>query len=196
MEVVLRSIMGIVTVIDGDINILTYNGNLPCIECDDDINILNKKYIESNLNIKNLYLKQCYTFCEKVKDKLIVSVLYMDIINFNSIKLSDEFNFLSIKNTDKNIYIDKLIECLKEKLVLYSEIKKVYPSVFILPDLQKLYENLLDKKYDRRNFRKRLIKLNVIEDLEKSTKSKTGRPAKLYKFKELKEDKNLFGRNL
>ena len=61
-----------------------------------------------------------------------------------------------------DIYIGKSIEYLKKELVLNSTIKKLYPNEFSLPDIQKLYEDLLGKKYDRRNFRKKLIKLNII----------------------------------
>ena len=102
-------------------------------------------------------------------------------------------NFRELDKLDKeNIYINKSIECLKKELILNSTIKKLYPKEFVLPEIQKIYEDLLDKKYDRRNFRKKLIKLDVIEDLDKISSNKTGRPAKLYRFKEIKEDKVLF----
>ena len=68
----------------------------------------------------------------------------------------------------------------------------IYPEEFALPEIQKIYEHLLDKKYDRRNFRKKLIKLDVIEDLNKISENKKGRPAKLYRFKDITEDKILF----
>ena len=191
MEVVVKSLIGIFTIIDGKINILTDNKKLLTIICNDTIEEENKKYIDNNLNIDNLSLKQCYTFTEKNKDKLEISILYTDIVNYKDIKLN-KFSLISIDNIEKNIYIDKLIECLKKDLVLNSTIKKMYPGEFILPEIQKIYEDLLNKKYDRRNFRKRLIKLDVIEDLNKMSESKKGRPAKLYRFKDITEDKILF----
>ena len=143
------------------------------------------------IDINNLNLKQCYTFSEKKEEKLLISVLYIDIINYEDIK-SNKFKLIPIENVEKNIYIEKLLEYLKKDLVLNSTIKKIYPNEFILPELQKIYEDILNKKYDRRNFRKRLIKLDVIEDLNKMSESKKGRPAKLYKFKDIAEDKILF----
>ena len=117
----------------------------------------------------------------------------MDIINIDNIKLNNHFNFIELERLDKgNIYISKSIEYLKKELILNSTIKRLYPNEFVLPEIQKIYEDLLGKKYDRRNFRKKLIKLDVIEDIDKISSSKTGRPAKLYKFKEIKEDKILF----
>ena len=84
------------------------------------------------------------------------------------------------------------MEYLRKNLVLNSTIKKLYPKEFVLPEIQKIYENLLNKKYDRRNFRKRLIKMDIIEDLNKMSLNKKGRPAKLYRFKDITEDKILF----
>lgn len=191
MEIVVKSLIGIFTIVDGKINLIMDGNNLFTIYCDDVVEFKNEEFINNNLNIEGLDLKQCYTFSEKEDNKLIVSILYSDIVNFESIK-SNNFVLMPIENVNKDIYIDKLIECLKKDLVLNSTIKKLYSGEFILPEIQKIYEDLLNKKYDRRNFRKRLIKLDVIEDLNKMSENKIGRPAKLYRFKDITEDKILF----
>lgn len=191
MEVVVKSLIGIFTIVDGKINLIMDGNNLFTISCDDVVEFKNQEFINNNLNIEGLDLKQCYTFSEKYDNKLIVSILYSDIVNFESIK-SNNFVLMPIENVNKDIYIDKLIECLKKDLVLNSTIKKLYSGEFVLPEIQKIYEDLLNKKYDRRNFRKRLIKLDVIEDLNKMSENKIGRPAKLYRFKDITEDKILF----
>lgn len=193
MEIVVKSIINIFTIIDGKINLLLKNDKSIEIDCFDNIDLVNNNYIKNNIDIKDLNLKQCYTSSEKEDEKLKITILHIDIVNKNNIKLNSDFKFIDIDNLDKkNIYINKSIEYLKKELVLNSTIKKLYPNEFVLPEIQKIYENLLDKKYDRRNFRKKLIKLEVIEDLDKISSNKTGRPAKLYKFKEIKEDKVLF----
>lgn len=191
MEVIVKSLIGIFTIVDGKIYLLMEGNNLFNIICNDNVELENQRFIESNLNIENLNLKQCYTFSEKEDDKLVISILYSDIINYNSIKLNN-FVLMPIEEVNKDIYINKLIEHLKKELVLNSTIKKLYPEEFVLPEIQKIYEELLEKKYDRRNFRKKLIKLDVIEDLNKISENKKGRPAKLYKFKDITEDKILF----
>ena len=191
MEVIVKSLIGIFTVVEGKIYLLMEGNNLFNITCNDNVELENQRFIENNLNIENLDLKQCYTFSEKEEDKLVISILYSDIVNYNSIKLNN-FVLMPIEEVNKDIYINKLIECLKKDLVLNSTIKKLYPEEFVLPEIQKIYEELLEKKYDRRNFRKKLIKLDVIEDLNKISENKKGRPAKLYKFKDITEDKILF----
>ena len=61
--------------------------------------------------------------------------------------------------------------------------KILFPSDFTIPELQKIYEQVLDKKLDRRNFRKKLINDNLIEDTNLTKNYKGNKPAKLYKFK-------------
>jgi len=193
MEIVVKSIINIFTIIDGKINLLQKNNDSIEIDCTDELDLVNNKYIKDNIDIKELNLSQCYTFSKKEDNKLKLTILYIDIVNIDNIKINNEFSFKELNELDKdNIYINKSIECLKKELILNSTIKKLYPNEFILPEIQKIYEDLLGKKYDRRNFRKKLIKLDVIEDLDKINSSKTGRPAKLYKFKDIKEDKILF----
>ena len=193
MEVVVKSIINIFTVIDGKINLLMNNNKFIEIDCIDQLELVNNEYITNNINIKNLNLKQCYTFSKKEEEKLELNVLYIDVINIDDIELNDKFNFIEIDNLDKkDKYIEKLLEYLKKELSLNSTIKKIYPNEFVLPEIQKIYETLFNKKYDRRNFRKKLIKLDVIEDLNKMSSNKLGRPAKLYRFKEIIEDKKLF----
>ena len=191
MEVVVKSIINIFTIIDGKINLLLNNDKLIEINCLDNVDLVNNNYIKNNINIKDLNLKQCYTFSEKVDEKLLISILYVDIINYRNIK-SNKFTLKPIDTLDESIYTEKLKEYLKRELVFNSTIKRIYPEEFVLPEIQKIYEDLLNKKYDRRNFRKRLIKLDVIEDLNKISENKKGRPAKLYRFKDITEDKILF----
>ena len=60
-----------------------------------------------------------------------------------------------------------------------------------MPELQRLFELVRGKKIDRRNFRKKLLKLDVIEDTNEKNVTMTGRPAELYRFKD-KGNKVLF----
>ena len=192
MEVKVKSIINIFTIIDGRINLLVKNNKLIEIDCLDELDTVNSNYIKNNIDIKDLSLKQCFTLSKKEEDKLNLTIIYMDIVNYKNIKLNDTFSFKQLDNLKDNIFVQKSVECLKKELVLNSTIKRLYPDEFVLPEIQRIYEDLLDKKYDRRNFRKKLIKLDVIEDLDKISSNKTGRPAKLYRFKEIKEDKILF----
>ena len=74
----------------------------------------------------------------------------------------------------------------------HVELKKLFPSDFTLPEIQKIYEQLMNCELDRRNFRKKFIKADLIEETGDKVTGMNGRPAILYRFKEDIEDKLLF----
>ncbi len=80
--------------------------------------------------------------------------------------------------------IEDALVILKNKLSVIDNIKILFPNDFTLPEIQKVYEQILKKKLDRRNFRKKIIE--YLEDTQEKYTGKNGRPAKLYRFKEKK----------
>lgn len=86
---------------------------------------------------------------------------------------------------------DALVE-LQKKIVTTNILKSLFPDLFTIPELQKAYEAILNKKFDRRNFRKKFLSLNLIEDTNTTGKFEGNKPAKLYRFKDMIVDKNVF----
>ena len=81
---------------------------------------------------------------------------------------------------------------IQDILIKSTLIKQIFPKTFRISELQDIYEQLLNEKFDRRNFRKKIVKLNIIEETGEIDELTNGRPAKLYKFKENIEELNLF----
>ena len=113
--------------------------------------------------------------------------------NIEDIEL-EWFDINSVPKTayDYEIIIHELYQYFKSRIINSSILRILFPSDFTLPELQKIYEQVLDKKLDRRNFRKKLMNLGYIDDTGDINEGFTGRPAKLYRFKEEIEEKNLF----
>ena len=84
------------------------------------------------------------------------------------------------------------INYLRKELTNVELLKKLFPSDFTMPELQAVFEEILAKKLDRRNFRKKLINLDILEDTGDKNNIKNGRPAKLYRFKELESNIDIF----
>ena len=63
-----------------------------------------------------------------------------------------------------------------------TAVKDLLPKYFTLPELQKVYEIILNKQFDRRNFRKKFLQLGLIENTGLTQDVKGHRPANLYKF--------------
>lgn len=64
---------------------------------------------------------------------------------------------------------------------------ELLPEKFTLSQIQSLYEIFLDKKLDKRNFRKKLIKDNVVSPTEEKQKGVLHKPARLYEINENQE---------
>ena len=172
-----KSIITLFTIFEDKLNLL------PIVEldCKDTIDNENSKYLKDNS--LNVSLKQCYTFSKKEE----ISVLYVGFINYEDLDKNIDF-----KNIDtKNEYINKSLELIKDRVTRLNTIRNIYKE-FTLPSLQRLYENVFNIKLDRRNFRKHLIKLDIIEPINKSKTVGKGRPATIYKFKNSNKDLIIF----
>jgi hypothetical protein len=60
---------------------------------------------------------------------------------------------------------------------------ELLPEVFTLAELQNIYELILGKQLDKRNFRRKIYELGIVEPTGEERASFRGRPASLYRFK-------------
>lgn len=164
-----------------------------------------QKYVLENCGFSNLYFEQSYAFSDvdRVLDNRVIAITYIGLIDSTSVELkqaipdnieSEWFSISAIPKTayDHDMIIQKAIEHLRHRIVNSNILKILFPSDFTLPELQKVYEQILGKELDRRNFRKKFINLGLIEDTGYKNEGYTGRPAKLYRFKEEVEERELF----
>lgn len=161
--------------------------------------------IREQLGLNEIYNEQHYTFSNinRNPNERIIGTSYIGLIDSKTMEIKRkktekyETEWFSINSIPKMAYdhkdiIKKAIEKLKTKLVNINVLKRLFPSDFTLPELQNIYENILNTTLDRRNFRKKLISFGLIEDTGYKNAGGNGRPAKLYKFKEDIKEMNLF----
>ena len=146
-------------------------------------------------------MEQNYTFSSIDRDpeNRVVGVSYIGLVDNKKVKLNEELelNWFNLEELPKIGYDHKEIiesskQLLKTKLVNTTILKNLFPNEFTLPELQSVFESIMNKKLDRRNFRKKFLTLNLIEETGNNSVGGSGRPAKLYKFKENIKDINLF----
>ena len=85
---------------------------------------------------------------------------------------------------DHNEILNDAIEELKRDIVNSNILKSLFPEGVTIPELQKTYEAIFNRKFDRRNFRKKILSFNILEDTNKLGRFEGNKPAKIYKFKE------------
>ncbi len=163
-----------------------------------------KREIKEKTGLTDLYFEQFGVFSEPKRSPMLrmIAITYValvDIKNANIIKETSNtlnaewFNINDIPKLgyDHEEILDKALEYLK-KIILKSDIVKVLlPKHFTMPELQKIYEMLLNKKIDRRNFRKKLLNLGLIEETNYENLGRVGKPPKFYKFKDVITEKNI-----
>ena len=66
---------------------------------------------------------------------------------------------------------------------------KLLPNKFPLRDVQRLYETALGHEVDKRNFRKKLLEMGVLEDTEEIEADVRHRAARLYRFNDAEYEK-------
>lgn len=75
-------------------------------------------------------------------------------------------------------------ENLKKLVISSTVLKSLFPRGFTMPELQTTYEGILDKKFDRRNFRKKILGLGLIKETNNTVVFNGKKPAKKYVFKD------------
>ncbi len=160
--------------------------------------------ITTKVGLSNLEYDQVGAFSELDRNpsKRIVGIAFFSIVDSTTIELSgvetDEgMQWFDIDNLPKIGYdhqqiIKATVEELKNKINHSLALKKLFPSDFTLPEIQKIYEQILGVELDRRNFRKKFVKADLIEETGDKVTGMNGRPATLYRFREDIEDIMLF----
>jgi 8-oxo-dGTP diphosphatase len=154
-----------------------------------------KRILKKVLPVKSAYLEQLYTFGDPDRDPIgrVVSATYLVLIPWNTAKLVDRqgASWRDVRSVPKLAYdhneiVKTAVKRLVGKLAYTNIIFSLMPQEFTLTDLQKAYELILDRKLDKRNFRKKIGFLGLLDKLPKRKEGEANRPARLYSFSEKK----------
>ncbi len=148
---------------------------------------------ESGVVVKNL--EQLYTFGDDIKRDhryRVVSVAYFGTVKPSAMKLkastdATDAKWFPMDDIAKLPYDHKYIlqtayERLRAKLNYQPIGFNLLDKKFPFSDLENLYMTILQKKIDRRNFRKKILSFEFLEETDEIIKKGSGRPAVLYKF--------------
>jgi 8-oxo-dGTP diphosphatase len=126
----------------------------------------------------------------------VISVAYFALVDSSKLMVkadtdADKAQWFKIDEIpslafDHNIILAKGIERLKAKLTYEPIGFDLLPKEFLFSELENLYCSILEKEIDRRNFRKKILSFEIIEETDQFSPVKSGRPAKLFKFNKQK----------
>lgn len=151
--------------------------------------------LQEEAGIKVNYLEQLYTFGDDINRDprfRVISVAYFALVNSTKNILTadtdaDDAKWFPINEIpklafDHHLILKTALQRLKSKLVYQPIGFDLLPKEFLFSDLENLYCTILEKEIDRRNFRKKLLSFDILEETDKFSNKKNGRPAKLFKF--------------
>lgn len=155
-----------------------------------------KREMIEKTGISDIYVEQFHTFSNPKRSPLMrmIAVGYIGIINSENLKFkkktekTQDIEWFNLRDVPEELAYDhteillEAIETIKQKIMRSTIVKSLLPKYFTLPELQKVYEAILGKQFDRRNFRKKFLQLNLIENTGLTQDIKGHRPANLYKF--------------
>lgn len=156
--------------------------------------------LREETGVKNVYLEQLYTFGKPGRDPRghVVTVAYFALLSAEvEIEAgSDASNAEWFKITklpplafDHHSILTYAIERLRNKLEYTTAGFKLLPEKFTLSELQRVYECVLDKKLDKRNFRRKVLLLKVLDPLNEWKREGMSRPAQLFRFSQKRFEK-------
>jgi 8-oxo-dGTP diphosphatase len=158
-----------------------------------------KRELKEETNVSVNYFEQLFTFGDDVfRDprNRVISVAYFALVDSSKLNIKADsdaenaqwFKIDSIPSLafDHSIILTKAIDRLKAKLTYEPIGFDLLPKEFLFSELENLYCTILEKEIDRRNFRKKILSFEIIEETDHFSSVKTGRPAKLFKFNKQK----------
>ncbi|WP_163398438.1 NUDIX hydrolase [Flavobacterium fluviatile] len=158
-----------------------------------------KRELKEETNVTVTYFEQLFTFGDDINRdprNRVISVAYFALVDPSKLTIkadsdADHAQWYKINEIpdlafDHNDILKKAIERLKAKLTYEPVGFDLLPKEFLFSELENLYCTILEKEIDRRNFRKKILSFEIIEETDQFGSSKSGRPAKLFKFNKLK----------
>ena len=141
-----------------------------------------KREIFEKTGLKAVSLYQYGVFDEIGKtpsiDMRMIAVGYLGLIDSSKVDILKEstntkdYDWVDISLVPElafshNEMLNEAIEKLKELIINSDILKVLLPKEFTMPELQKIFEGILSKTYDRRNFRKKILSLGIVDDINK-----------------------------
>lgn len=153
-----------------------------------------KRELLEETGVSSVYLEQLYTFGETNRDPRgrVITVSYMAFVNSDNIKLAAATDALSaqwfsVSKLPKlafdhqdilNYGIKRMRWKFEYTLVAFS----LLPKKFTKGELQTIYNIVFNKEFDKRNFSKKILSLNILQEEEVKT-DVSHRPPQLYSLK-------------
>lgn len=148
--------------------------------------------LQEETQLTPAYVEQFHTYTDPDRDprERVITIAYLALVNIQQVKGADDakearwFPLDQIPHLafDHGIILHDAMGCLRQRIHFHPIGHDLLPEQFTLKQLQNLYEVILDRRFDRRNFAKKMLNLGILTQLDETVWPTPKREAKLYKF--------------
>jgi 8-oxo-dGTP diphosphatase len=154
--------------------------------------------LREETGVEDVYLEQLYTVGTVDRDprERVVTVAYYALVKLSDHKLraatdASDAGWFSLDKLPKLAFdhheiTDMAFTRLQGKIRYQPIGFELLPKKFTLTQLQRLYETVLDRALDKRNFRKKILEMDLLIALDEKEKNVAHRAARLYRFDQQK----------
>jgi 8-oxo-dGTP diphosphatase len=166
------------------------------VRMDESLEDAARRELSEEAGLRDVFLEQLFTFGDVKRDPRgrVITVAHYALVNLveHEVKASTDarsaawFSAADVPGLafDHAKVLDAALERLRGK-VRYQPIGfELLPRKFTLSQLQKLYETVLDRELDKRNFRKKILSMGILVELDEIQQDVAHRAARLYRFDE------------
>lgn len=158
--------------------------------------------LQNLTGLTDIYLEQLYGFGEVDRDPVerTISIAYYALINIHQHdkELIEKYSaeWFDVGDLPELIFDHQaMVKAAKARLRYRASHEPVafelLPEKFTLPALQQLYEDIYDTTLDKRNFRRRILSLDILIKTDEKEKKYSKKGAFLYKFDEEKYEEKI-----
>lgn len=174
------------------------------------------RILKDRTGLNDIFLQQFHAFGDPYRDRnkellsiqgksgkwlmeRFITIGYYALVEYSKVNpqpdwLSEECKWVDIHKLPKLIYdhqaiVHKALSELQRSLNDHPIGYNLLPEKFTMPELQTLYETVLDKSLDRRNFQKKMLSLKILERLKERKTGGAHKAPYLYRFDKKKYEK-------
>ena len=151
-----------------------------------------KRELFEETGLRDTYIEQFRTFSAVDRDPRgrVITIAHLALVRISEVKGGDDAakaQWFPLKDVpqlafDHDMILREAMKALRQKIHFEPVGFELLPDVFTMPQLQHLYESILDVRFDRRNFASKMLHLGILEDTGSREPGAPSRVPATYRF--------------
>ena len=151
-----------------------------------------RRELREETGLDSAHIEQLHTYSTPDRDprERVITIAYIALVRIQDVRGGDDAadaGWFPVENVpplafDHGKILRDALRRLRERIYFYPLGYELLPEKFTLKELQTLYEAVLGVQFDRRNFAKKMQRLDILTQLDETVWPTPKREAKLYSF--------------